>query len=218
MSDKNKRKSKSKNDQPTGFNPEAIQELIGEAEFSERQAAEDELYRSPKFGISTEETELGLGVRLQEAREAKKLTQGQLADLTKEADPQQTGISRAVISMYEVGKNRPSPRELRLLCEALRISPNHLIYGDEDPFGNLWDSHRWGNYSNSDAEFNALFIYTFHQLHHHHKLAIIQLINGLLLGWGKGTVGSHAEDANLYLLNLANDLKQTLEKRNNIKK
>ena len=74
-----------------------------------------------------------------------------------------------------------------------------LVYGDDDPFDNLGERRRWGHYSSSDPEFNALFIYTFHKLHHH-KLAILQLINGLLLGWGNGTVESHTEEANKYLL------------------
>lgn len=199
---KSKKHSKSQSD-----------ELINEAEYLDREAAKARQYHRPNFGISNTETELELGKRLQLHRESKKLTQGQLAELTKEADPLKIGISRAVISMYEVGKNRPSPKEIRMLCEALKISPNYLIYGDEDPFDNLGDKHRWGYYSSSDPEFNALFIYTFHKLHHHHKLAILQIINGLLLGTGEGAIESHSDAANSYLIELANELKSLTIKK-----
>lgn len=45
-----------------------------------------------------------------------------------------TSISRTVIQGYESGKYKPGTRELKLLCEALRITPNRLIFGTETPF------------------------------------------------------------------------------------
>jgi transcriptional regulator with XRE-family HTH domain len=196
-----------------GKKNKALDELAKEAEFLDRVTEEDSINGKPKFGISNAQPELEIGRRLQEKREAQKITQGELAELSKHADPEGIGISRAVISMYEVGKNRPSPRELRILCEVLRISPNYLIYGDEDPFDELGDEHRWGYFSTSDPEFNALLLYVFQSLHKHHKLAIMQIINGLLLGWGKGAVESHQDEANIYLINQAEELRLLLNKR-----
>lgn len=45
-----------------------------------------------------------------------------------------TSISRTVIQGYESGKYKPGTRELKLLCETLRITPNRLIFGTETPF------------------------------------------------------------------------------------
>jgi transcriptional regulator with XRE-family HTH domain len=47
---------------------------------------------------------------------------------------EQTQISRAVLLGYERGRTRPGAREIKLLCEALKITPNKLIFGTEDPF------------------------------------------------------------------------------------
>jgi transcriptional regulator with XRE-family HTH domain len=211
MTDKDK-KPKSKKQLKTEL---AIDEILKDSEFSSRESAESRLYEKRRLGISSEETELDLGKRLQDRRESLKLTQGELAELTKSADPQDIGISRAVISMYEVGKNRPSPRELRILCEVLKISPNLLIYGEEDPFDEQMEAHRWGA-SPSDAEFQSLLLYTFSELHKHHKLAILQLINGLLLGWGKGTVESHQAEANKHLIKTSKQLEELMKKRGDI--
>lgn len=62
------------------------------------------------------------------AREMLGLTISDLHDRTK--------ISRAVLLGYEKGRTRPGARELKLLCSALRITPNKLLFGDEEPFQN----------------------------------------------------------------------------------
>lgn len=67
----------------------------------------------------------GIGIRLKAAREAKGMSQSDLH--TK------TGLSRTVLINYEAGRHKPGTRELRLLCDALEVSPNHLIYGTEEP-------------------------------------------------------------------------------------
>lgn len=46
-----------------------------------------------------------------------------------------TGISPAVLYGYEAGKTRPGAREIALLCKALKVTPNALLFGKEDPFG-----------------------------------------------------------------------------------
>lgn len=46
-----------------------------------------------------------------------------------------TGISRSVLFGYENGRTKPGAREIRLLCDALKVTPNRLIYGSDDtPF------------------------------------------------------------------------------------
>lgn len=159
--------------------------LIEDAEFLDKEVAEAALHDRPKFGISDAEPELELGRRLEEARRELKLTQGELAERTKLADSEGVGISRAMLSMYESGKSMPPPRQLRILCEVLRMSPSRLVYGDDDPFGNFLERGRFGGFSQSDPEFCALLNYAFHNLHHHHKMDIINLMMGLLRGWDK---------------------------------
>lgn len=78
--------------------------------------------------------DVAIGRRLRVARDAKGLTQKQLSVRTKFADPEEKGISRTAIVGYEAGTSRPGTRELRILCESLHISPNHLIYGSDEPF------------------------------------------------------------------------------------
>lgn len=67
----------------------------------------------------------GIGIRLKAARETKGLSQSDLHN--------KTGLSRTVLINYEAGRHKPGARELRLLCDALEVSPNHLIYGTEEP-------------------------------------------------------------------------------------
>lgn len=69
--------------------------------------------------------------RLKIAREDRAFTQGALANRTKMVDPEEKGISRTAIIGYEQGASKPGLREIKLLCEVLRITPNWLIYGTE---------------------------------------------------------------------------------------
>lgn len=187
--------------------------LANQAEFLDREITEDVIHRKhPAIGISDQEPELELGQRLQEAREAARLTQGELAELTKQADSENKGLSRAVLSFYETGKSRPSPRELRMLCEVLRVSPSQLIYGLEDPFENLMDLARYNGLAVSDPEFFAMLIYAFDKQHHHIRLAIMQIMNSMLLGWDN-TWTANTEEANKLFLEKADALRSLLAKR-----
>lgn len=67
-----------------------------------------------------------VAIELRRAREAKGLSH---SDLNR-----QTGISRPVLFGYEAGRTKPGARELRLLSEALSVSPNRLLFGTEEPF------------------------------------------------------------------------------------
>lgn len=71
--------------------------------------------------------------RLKEARENCGLAQNAVAHRTKLADPDGKGISRTALIGYEQGSSRPGLREIRLLCEVLKVSPNWLIFGMESP-------------------------------------------------------------------------------------
>ena len=64
-----------------------------------------------------------LNERLREERKRKGLTQEQLAQLLS--------VSRQTISHWETGRAAPDYESLRLLAEALEISPSHLL-GEEE--------------------------------------------------------------------------------------
>lgn len=73
----------------------------------------------------------GIGSRIRAAREAKGFSQTHLADYTKEVDAARKGVHRTVLVGYEGGQTRPGAREIRILCEALSVTPNWLIYGSD---------------------------------------------------------------------------------------
>ncbi len=66
-------------------------------------------------------------------------------------DPDGKGISRSALLEYERGTYRPGTRELKIICSALRVTPNMLIYGTEQPFGTISASITALNKSTSDA-------------------------------------------------------------------
>lgn len=74
-----------------------------------------------------------IGKRIIRARRGLGWSQHNLHARTKMADPAGVGVSRSVISLYELGENRPGAREIVLLCQALKVSPNWLLYGSESP-------------------------------------------------------------------------------------
>lgn len=75
-----------------------------------------------------------VGKRIQQKRNEFGWSQSGLAERTKHADANGEGISRTVISGYETGEYKPGARELRILCETLKVSPNWLLYARETPF------------------------------------------------------------------------------------
>lgn len=188
-------------------------ELLKEAEFIDRVSEESLLNSSPSFGFIREEPELELGLRLKESRENERLTQGELADRTKLADIENIGITRNVISFIESGRTQPAPRDIRLLCEALRISPNFLIYGNDNPFDNLTDLHRYHG-GGSDIEFQAYINYCVSKLHHHHKTIFIELMLGMLRGWHKDFDAELNKNAIPTFIKAAKELETIQEKRN----
>lgn len=195
----------------------SLEALASEAEFKGREWQEnadaDPRPRQPGRLLSAPERELGR--RIQQTREAKRITQGDLSLLTKGLDDEEKGISRAVISLYEAGTNRPSPKEIRLLCEALQVTPNFLIYGDEHPFDeSSHDYERFGTIARRhDPEGYAWVAYVMSSIHHNHYDAVMKLVLDLARGWDKSFDEGLQEKANQQLLAMSAELQQRLERR-----
>lgn len=164
-------------------------------------------------GVLQSEPEQEFGRRLQELRESRDMTQSQLAERTKEHDVTGKGLSRSVISLYESGTNRPGLRELRILSEVFRTNPAYLIYGTSDPFDSFMERQRNGFYRTSNPEFLAIATYAFSNLHHHHRESILDLMEGLILGWGKQSVFERTDEANANFLKAADELREVLAAR-----
>lgn len=81
-----------------------------------------------------ENLEDGIGSRIRVSREARGFTQAHLSEQTKLNDPVGQGISRTVIVGYEAEHSKPGAREIKLICNTLHITPNWLLYGEEDVF------------------------------------------------------------------------------------
>lgn len=81
-------------------------------------------------------TETGIGKRIAYCR-------GQLDNLSVEALARYTknfdtdGISRMSVIRYEAGENLPGARELRILCDALWVSPGWMLTGIVDAGSNV---------------------------------------------------------------------------------
>lgn len=163
-------------------------------------------------GYCTDEPENELGKRLEFQRRAKGLTQGQLADLTKQADETGKGLSRGVISLYELGINRPGVKEIRLLCEILRISPSYLIYGDEHPFQQTANFTHFDGIADTESEFFSRMLYCFWRLDPFYTIPIMQMVMRTLGDNIEGLMESHADRV---FLDMADDLRKIQEEKKN---
>lgn len=190
-----------------------LEKLAKEADFIDREVQEAHAIKTLQPGRLPGKPEELLGERLQQSREERRWTQGELAQLTRSLDPDEKGISRAVISLYEAGTNRPSPREMRLLCEALRISPNFLIYGDDDPFSALVEEERTGTRARHDPEGFAWMAYVMTSLHHNHFYALMKLALDVQRRWDASYDQGIQDKANDQLLRMAKQLQERLELR-----
>lgn len=81
-------------------------------------------YTPPEQGI-------GDRIRMKRAKIEGGLSVEDLSRVCKEFDHEDKGISRLALSRYEAGKFMPGARELRILCDALGVSPNWLLLGTE---------------------------------------------------------------------------------------
>lgn len=89
--------------------------------------ASEEIDDKPK----NDKLALDIGRRIAEARNGLGLPQQAVHARTRLADKEGIGVSRAALSLYERGVNKPGAREITLLCEVLHVSPNWLLYGTE---------------------------------------------------------------------------------------
>lgn len=69
-----------------------------------------------------------------------------------------TGLSRTTLHQYESGTRKPGAREIRLLCDALGVTPNRLIYGAEEPFKEKSRLHALLGVTNEDLRTARLAI------------------------------------------------------------
>lgn len=169
-------------------------------------------------GVMKREPEQEFGQRLQALRESRGMTQGQLAEATKTYDTAEKGISRAVISLYETGTNRPGLRELRILCEVFRTNPAALIYGSDDPFDSFDERHRFGFYATSNPEFLAVLTYSFSQLDHRQRMAVMEIMEGLRVRKkGYASPEDLNDEAAEVFLKAADELREQREKRRQVK-
>lgn len=98
---------------------------------TEPKTEEETVPTSTETEAADDAPENTIGVRLRAAREARGLSQTALATRTKLADGTGKGVARTVLVGYEAGTFRPGAREIRLICQALSITPNWLILGAE---------------------------------------------------------------------------------------
>lgn len=73
----------------------------------------------------------GIRRRLFLAREAAKLTQGEVA--------KELGASRQSVSRWEQGHSSPTPEQMRELCVLYGVTPSYLLFGKDlsQMFGQL---------------------------------------------------------------------------------
>jgi transcriptional regulator with XRE-family HTH domain len=125
--------------------------ILSSPPFVEARTAQERIFRSmdepgpsPTPGASHEAPEDQIGPRIASRRTSKGLNHDGLSKLTKLFDlPSKAGISRTTIRGYEIGLYKPGTRELRLLSQALEVTPTWLIFGgseesaatDADPNG-----------------------------------------------------------------------------------
>ena len=122
----------------------------------------------------------GIGDRIRQAREMRGLSQSQLHQRTKEADPAGKGIARTVLVGYEAGKFKPGARELRVLCDTLSLSVDWLLLGKKDE-GELEQVHAALFAGLGEVDFAALFrlALVFSLLKRHERDALASLLHGL---------------------------------------
>lgn len=94
-----------------------------------KESAADNALEKPR----SDKLALEIGRRISQARNGLGLSQQAVQTRSKMLDPDKIGVSRAALSLYETGTNKPGAREILLLCEVLSVSPNWLLFGSESP-------------------------------------------------------------------------------------
>ncbi len=119
-----------------------------------------------------------IGKRIADARNGLGWSQLALHTRTKLTDPEGMGISRAVLSLYETGTNKPGAREIRLLCDTLKVSPNWLLYGSESPARAIQPSTDF--LRGSDIEISARLAFAMLALDATERDSLAQLVFSIL--------------------------------------
>ena len=97
---------------------------------------ESDFVPEPSQALPGQAPESMLGKRVAKARGHFSLNMEALSRLTKLYDTQDgRGISPPSLARYESGDTLPSAREVRLLCDALGVSAQWLIFGEVDSSG-----------------------------------------------------------------------------------
>ena len=65
-----------------------------------------------------------IGKRLRAAREARKMSQGELADLV--------GVSRQAVVLWEIGKTEPGAAKLHKAADELGVADERVLTGEGD--------------------------------------------------------------------------------------
>lgn len=125
----------SKDDQKNDNNSASEKKLRAKKRPLDTQASENFEGVLPDSTIIEPVPEDQLGQRIIERRKTKQFSQEALAVMTRLVDPHKKGISRPTIVSYEKGATLPSARELRLLADALQVTPSWLVMGKYDEVG-----------------------------------------------------------------------------------
>jgi transcriptional regulator with XRE-family HTH domain len=121
--------------------------------------------RRPTISKSIEDM---FGTRLKKSR--------LLREMSATALHERTGIAKSSLTRYEKGDRTPGCKELRLLCEALDVSPSYLLWGDESKeFGKLTISVYDMEFE-SDDQLSAFVAVLFSMVSRPDRTAILQLL------------------------------------------
>lgn len=112
-----------------------------------------------------------IATELIRARTRAGLSQSQLAE--------RSGLSRNAVMAYESGRNRPGAREIRLLCETLKLTPNRLLFGSEEPFKHTENILEALGLTSENQE-AVLLTVVFNMLGRDERQAVITLVHNLL--------------------------------------
>lgn len=95
------------------------------------------LLELPTSALPYTPPEHGIGDRIKEARQRPNydLSVEALSRLCRESDGESQGIAPTTLLRYEQGKVLPGAREIRILCDALDVSADWLLFGVENPMG-----------------------------------------------------------------------------------
>lgn len=120
-------------------------------------------------------TDYSIGSEIAKARKILGLTQVELA--------RRSGISRDSLNKYESGKHLPGARELRLLCDALGVSPNRLLLGSDEfnPPSSLLPALFTDGESSEHRDF-LRFMVVFRLLTTQEQKAVMTMMESIIVG------------------------------------